>query len=63
MVPKTSHSLNPVPFFAVLPEGYRDEFVVSQLEGSTLANLAATTLTLLGLNCPEGYHPSLLEPV
>ncbi len=62
MMPKTSHSLNPVPFFAVLPEGYKDEFVVRQLEGSTLANLAATTLTLLGLNCPEGYHPSLIEP-
>ncbi|MEC9465540.1 MAG: 2,3-bisphosphoglycerate-independent phosphoglycerate mutase [Myxococcota bacterium] len=62
MVPKTSHSLNPVPFHVVMPDAYAGMFALKQIEHATLANLAATTLTLLGLDVSQAYHPSLLKP-
>ncbi|MBL8719844.1 MAG: 2,3-bisphosphoglycerate-independent phosphoglycerate mutase [Myxococcales bacterium] len=54
--PKTSHTLNKVPLYVVGAPGVK--LVVNEHAG--LANLAATTLQLLGYAAPEGYAPSLL---
>lgn len=58
--PKTSHTLNPVPFViagdvADAPFRLRDD-----IEGG-LANVAATVFNLLGYRAPEGYEPSLIN--
>ncbi len=57
--PKTSHSLNAVPFWLHAPG------VPLALEPSVasagLANVAATTLQLLGYAAPAAYEPSLLK--
>ena len=55
---KTSHSLNRVPFHVFAPDY---ELAIAELEkDGGLANVAATTMHLLGLEAPEGYEPSLL---
>lgn len=59
--PKTSHSLNPVPFWVVdadSPESWRFR---DDLPGAGLANVAATVLHLLGFEAPDDYEPSLLK--
>jgi 2,3-bisphosphoglycerate-independent phosphoglycerate mutase len=56
--PKTSHTLNPVPC-AIFAPGY--DIALAGIEGAGLANVAATTLHLLGYDRPEGYEPSLLR--
>lgn len=53
---KTSHTLNKVPCFVTGPAG----LTLAPLERAGLANVAATTLELLGYAAPEGYAPSLL---
>lgn len=55
---KTSHSLNPVPFYVYAPGTGRklDPGVVKP----GLSNVAATTLTLLGLERPDDYDSSLI---
>lgn len=57
-VSKTSHTLNPVPF---LVTGNVDGLESSGVEGAGLANVAATVLTLLGIEPPAGYLPSVLR--
>ncbi len=62
--PRTSHSLNAVPF-AILD--WRDPLLGPKLrrDDSSTANLghvAATCLELMGLRAPEDYLPSLLLP-
>lgn len=56
---KTSHTLNPVPCYLYAPtaEGLR---LAPRDPQPGLANIAATTLELLGFEPPEGYRPSLL---
>jgi 2,3-bisphosphoglycerate-independent phosphoglycerate mutase len=56
---KTSHTLNPVPFYVFAPSlpGLRIDASVSR---PTLANVAATTLQLLGYAAPDGFEPGLL---
>ena len=56
--PLTSHTLNPVPLYLFDPVGRRQ---LRQLDGAGLANVAATTLELLGFCPPEDYEPSLLD--
>jgi 2,3-bisphosphoglycerate-independent phosphoglycerate mutase len=56
--PKTSHTLNRVPFYVYAP-GARLA-LSSRVAEPGLANLAATVLQLLGFSAPEGYAPSLL---
>lgn len=56
--PRTSHSLNPVPFYVYAP-GQRATLAATP--GLGLANVAATTLQLLGFAAPEGYRPSPLR--
>ncbi|TGK06872.1 2,3-bisphosphoglycerate-independent phosphoglycerate mutase [Leptospira semungkisensis] len=58
-VPKTSHTLNPVPFSVLDPEG---KFKLrSDLKDPGLANVAATILDIMGYETPEGYYPSLIQ--
>ncbi|TGK02866.1 2,3-bisphosphoglycerate-independent phosphoglycerate mutase [Leptospira langatensis] len=57
-VPKTSHTLNPVPFSVLDPEGKLK--LRSDLKDPGLANVAATILDIMGYETPEGYYPSLI---
>ncbi|PJZ67186.1 2,3-bisphosphoglycerate-independent phosphoglycerate mutase [Leptospira wolffii] len=57
-VPKTSHTLNPVPFSILDPEGKLS--LKKDLQEPGLANVAATILDIMGYETPEEYHPSLL---
>ena len=57
---KTSHTLNPVPFIIYDP-AFDGEYELSGVESPGLANIAATALTLLGINPPEIYEPSLVK--
>ncbi len=55
-VPKTAHSLNPVPFIVVDPS---QDWTFK--EGNFgLANVAATLVNLMGFEAPEGWEPSML---
>ncbi len=58
--PKTSHTLNPVPFILVTPEGDQPLSLRTDVPNPGLANVAATALELMGLVPPEDYEPSLL---
>ncbi len=58
-MPRTSHTLNPVPFVVVDP-AHR----VTTVEGEHgLASVAATVLELCGLQAPDDYAPSLVRPL
>jgi 2,3-bisphosphoglycerate-independent phosphoglycerate mutase len=58
--PRTSHSLNPVPFAIIDPrEPGRGPAVRRDLDAG-LANVAATCLELMGLQPPDDYLPSVL---
>ena len=61
--PRTSHSLNPVPFAIYDPAAPGGGPKLRALEGAGLGNVAATCLELLGFEVPEGYLPSLLAGV
>ncbi len=61
---RTSHSLNPVPF-AIFDPREVDHAPPIRNDGearSSLANVAATCLELMGLRAPDDYLPSLLTP-
>lgn len=59
--PHTSHTLAPVPFVIT---GANTELIelVENIERPGLANVAATTMNLLGFKAPENYEPSLIKP-
>jgi 2,3-bisphosphoglycerate-independent phosphoglycerate mutase len=57
--PRTSHTLNPVPFVLYRREGPRLP-LRDDLPDAGLANVAATILELLGFAPPDDYFPSLL---
>ncbi len=59
-LPKTSHTLSPVPF-AIYDPGYGGEYKLASVEGAGLANVAATVFELMGYHAPDDYEPSLLE--
>ena len=57
--PKTSHTLNPVPFIVIDPTGA----VTVDPEGERgIASIGATLLALCGLKPPEDYLPALVKP-
>jgi 2,3-bisphosphoglycerate-independent phosphoglycerate mutase len=60
--PKTSHTLNPVPFF-IVDSGYQGEYVVdpSGIAVPGIANIAASFINLLGFEAPDFYEKSLLK--
>ena len=57
---KTSHSLNPVPFW-ILDSGFAGEYGMAQVKEPGLANVAATLLNLLGYEKPSDYEPGLIR--
>ncbi|MGQ9844282.1 MAG: 2,3-bisphosphoglycerate-independent phosphoglycerate mutase [Spirochaetota bacterium] len=57
--PKTSHTLNPVPFIIYDPQ-YNGEYKLTTHNEQGLANVASTICTLLGFNPPDEYYPSLV---
>ncbi len=57
---KTSHTLNEVPCYIYVPSRPSLELNPS-IEHPGIANVAATTLQLLGFERPEGYEPSMLR--
>ena len=57
--PKTSHTLNPVPF-AIFDPSYGGEYHMANTPGAGLGNVAATLLNLLGFEPPADYLPSLI---
>ena len=59
VTPRTSHSLNPVPFVLVDPSG---RWALAELEAPGLANAGAALLALAGLQPPDDYVPSLVRP-
>ncbi|MEO5361692.1 MAG: 2,3-bisphosphoglycerate-independent phosphoglycerate mutase [Nitrospirota bacterium] len=59
-VPKTSHTLNRVPF-VIIDFGYKGEYKLAGLDKCGLSNAAATLCNLLGYEKPEGYDPSLIK--
>ncbi|MBI4512301.1 MAG: 2,3-bisphosphoglycerate-independent phosphoglycerate mutase [Deltaproteobacteria bacterium] len=61
-VPKTSHTLNPVPFVISDPLGSHAEYRLDEavLPQAGLAHVAATCLNLLGFERPEDEESSLL---
>ncbi|MBN2029086.1 2,3-bisphosphoglycerate-independent phosphoglycerate mutase [bacterium] len=59
-IPKTSHTLNPVPFIIYDPL-FNHEYRLAPLERRGLSNIAATCIRLLGYVPPGDYDPSLIE--
>lgn len=62
-IPKTSHSLNPVPFIIYDPL-YGTDGIYYRLANNpqaSIANLAATTFNLMNYEAPEDYMSSLIE--
>ncbi len=58
-IPRTSHTLNPVPF--VIADAHEDiPYVVDPDVQGGLANVAATVFNLLGYRAPDDYEPSLI---
>ena len=58
--PKTSHTLNPVPFIIYDPE-YNNEYSMSNIENPGLTNITATILNLLGFKKVEDFDESLIK--
>jgi len=56
---KTSHTLNPVPLYVYAPT-LPELRIDSSVAKPRLANVAATTLQLMGYEPPAGFEPSLL---
>ncbi len=59
--PKTSHTLNPVPFVLFDPRGRGALDLDATVDQPGLANVAATVLNLLGHEAPADYRPTLLK--
>jgi 2,3-bisphosphoglycerate-independent phosphoglycerate mutase len=61
-VAKTSHTLNPVPFFIHDPmRGDRYEIDADRVKTAGIANVTATCLELLGFTPPDDLESSLLK--
>ncbi|MEI7812082.1 MAG: 2,3-bisphosphoglycerate-independent phosphoglycerate mutase [Ignavibacteria bacterium] len=58
--PKTSHTLNPVPFYIYDPQ-YNNDYKIAGVKNAGLANVAATILNLLGYKKVDNYDESLIS--
>lgn len=58
--PKTSHTLNPVPFIIFDPQ-YKKEYEMAKVNTPGLTNIAATLLNLLGYKKVDIYDESLIK--
>jgi 2,3-bisphosphoglycerate-independent phosphoglycerate mutase len=56
-MPRTSHTLNPVPFILVDP---RHSTALAEVPEAGIASVGATILALCGLTPPDDYLPSLV---
>jgi 2,3-bisphosphoglycerate-independent phosphoglycerate mutase len=61
--PKTSHTLNAVPFYLYDPRGPNGYRLVPGLELGSIANIASTVITVMGVPPKENYLPSLIEMI
>ncbi len=59
-LPKTAHSLNPVPAIVYDPSG-SSKARKADVADAGVANLAATCITLLGYEPPADYTPSIVK--
>ncbi len=59
-IPKTSHTLNPVPFIIYDPQ-YNGEYEMADVKNPGLTNIASTILNLLGYEKVEDYDESLIR--
>lgn len=57
--PKTSHTLNPVPFVIYDPS-FDNEYKMAEIDTPGLTNIASTLLNLLGYKKVEDYDQSLI---
>jgi 2,3-bisphosphoglycerate-independent phosphoglycerate mutase len=60
--PKTSHTLNPVPF-CILDSREKLPYARADIAQPGLANVAATIFNLLGFSKPEDYENSLIHVI
>jgi 2,3-bisphosphoglycerate-independent phosphoglycerate mutase len=60
-MPKTAHTLNPVPLTIVDPLSRGEYELDPAVTRRRLSNIAATALALMGYHAPEGYDPSLVR--
>lgn len=58
-LPRTSHTLNPVPFIVIDPK-HRVRHLYDQT--ASIASVGTTILELCGVQAPEGYLPGLVLP-
>ncbi len=58
-IPKTSHTLNPVPFIIYDPQ-YNGEYKIADIKNPGLTNIAATILNFLGYKKVNDYDDSLI---
>ncbi len=57
---KTSHTLNPVPCY-FYDNFYTDSYTVKSSDSFGLANIAATTVNLLGFEAPDMWNESMID--
>ena len=58
--PKTSHSLNKVPFLIYDPQG-GNEISMEDVSGAGLGNISSTCINLLGYEAPDAFAQSLIK--
>lgn len=58
--PKTSHTLNPVPFIIYDPQ-FEGEYELANVPAAGLSHIASTCMQLLGFEPPEDYDESLIQ--
>ena len=58
--PRTSHSLNKVPFLIYDPQG-KSEISMEDFEGAGLGNISSTCINLLGYQAPDAFARSLVS--
>lgn len=58
--PKTSHTLNKVPF-AIVDANFDNEYALAPADNAGLTHIAATALNLMGYEAPDDYQPSLIR--
>lgn len=58
--PKTSHTLNPVPFI-IYDNHYSDKYEVIPADDYGLSNIAATTVSLMGYEVPSMWNSSMIK--
>ena len=60
IIPKTSHSLNPVPLSIALHSEDEAKYQLQSIHNPSIANIAASAATLLGFDVPDFFEPSLI---